>query len=317
MDMAIKPSGLQIDICVTNVSDKNTFKPPSRANSATELAPPNPPFIVDQTNHLNPSQTSLMSDDPENQVKDIVDMYGGLDHEEHALDLTNFDKEDDTRLPGEGQLSQRLRKEGRIRRAETRRQASLSKFEPPQTDTLSPGLLSSHGYLSPSYEPLKSVSPISPISPPDMYPPPTSTTLNSLPRSSSPVLPISSLESKFDLDEIEARDMLTVAERARPGRPRIDVIIAGEARRCQGSMIVACEYYFRSYGFGFTKQSQAAGQRRLMLLYANIYHSRSILLVFFTKEHLILTWFPKTSNGDLSPCSRPFHSFAQFFNNFY
>lgn len=44
-----------------------------------------------------------------------------LGHETHALDYTNFDGDDDTPLPGENRLSRKLIKEGRLRRAKSRR----------------------------------------------------------------------------------------------------------------------------------------------------------------------------------------------------
>lgn len=42
----------------------------------------------------------------------------------HVLDFTNFDGEDDTRTPGEAQLSKRVKKEGRLRRARSRKVAA-------------------------------------------------------------------------------------------------------------------------------------------------------------------------------------------------
>lgn len=46
---------------------------------------------------------------------------GELGHEEHQLDLTNFDGENDDRMPGETSLNRTLKKEGTIRRALTRK----------------------------------------------------------------------------------------------------------------------------------------------------------------------------------------------------
>ena len=53
------------------------------------------------------------------------------DEEDHVLDLTNFDGEDDTRVPGEMQLSLRVKKEGRLRRAKSRKvqAAALAKAD--------------------------------------------------------------------------------------------------------------------------------------------------------------------------------------------
>lgn len=44
----------------------------------------------------------------------------------HVLDLTNFDGDDDTRVPGESQMSMRVKKEGKVRRAQSRRKASAT-----------------------------------------------------------------------------------------------------------------------------------------------------------------------------------------------
>lgn len=61
---------------------------------------------------------------------DASDGYGGgsaegegdeLGHETHVLDYTNFDGDDDTPLPGENRLSRKLIKEGKLRRAKSRR----------------------------------------------------------------------------------------------------------------------------------------------------------------------------------------------------
>jgi len=46
---------------------------------------------------------------------------GELGHEEHQLDLTNFDGDNDERMPGESSLNRKLKKEGTIRRALTRK----------------------------------------------------------------------------------------------------------------------------------------------------------------------------------------------------
>ena len=151
MDM-VPTSALQVDIFVTNVVSK-TVPPPSVPRSmrgeGDKLAPRTPQFAQSGTNRysnvsdigmestisINTTDISFINvprteDDAGNEVMDIVDMYGELGHEEHELDLTNFDGEDDTRLPDETQLSYRLRKEGKLRRAKTRKSqsGSLSKL---------------------------------------------------------------------------------------------------------------------------------------------------------------------------------------------
>jgi FAD-binding domain len=61
------------------------------------------------------------------------ELLGGWEQE---VDLTNFNGDDDTELPGEAQLSNRLRKEGFVRRAETRRltMAGIGTTERPRGD---------------------------------------------------------------------------------------------------------------------------------------------------------------------------------------
>jgi hypothetical protein len=48
-------------------------------------------------------------------------MEGELGHEEHRLDLTNFDGDNDDRVRGESTLNRALKKEGTVRRAITRK----------------------------------------------------------------------------------------------------------------------------------------------------------------------------------------------------
>lgn len=223
-----------------------------------------------------------------NDLLDIVDMYGELGHQEHVLDLTNFDGEDDTRLPGETQLSYRLRKEGKIRRAKTKKtqgallpkldlghhtveaddRLSSSQAPPvshsfPRSHTHSQGLES---LRSPSIPPLSPWSPrsSSPVTPQThaahsfLYADPggvlSSASPVSLTPSSQLETPVhpdakakrathhSRRHSRFDMDEAEAEDMPIVAERARPGRAKIDRIVADEAGCSRGAMIVACEF---------------------------------------------------------------------------
>jgi hypothetical protein len=48
-------------------------------------------------------------------------------------------------------------------------------------------------------------------------------------------------EVKLDFDERELHDVAIVAEYARPGRPKLDRLLADEVERAKGSIIVACE----------------------------------------------------------------------------
>ena len=53
---------------------------------------------------------------------------------------------------------------------------------------------------------------------------------------------------RLDLDESEVEDVGIVAEHARPGRPRLDRILADEVERAKGALAVACEYWVPPVG---------------------------------------------------------------------
>ena len=48
---------------------------------------------------------------------------------------------------------------------------------------------------------------------------------------------------KLELDEQEVQDVGFVAEHARPGKPRLDRILADEVRQAQGAIVVGCELF--------------------------------------------------------------------------
>ena len=311
----VPSSALQVDIFVTNVVAQPPPAPSLELHvpHGDTLAPPTPHFARPGSRSRRNSNASDISMDsaistntftdvsymrvPQaedgygNDAVDIVDMYGGLGHEEHVLDLTNFDGEDDTRLPGETQLSRRLRKEGKLRRARTRKSQSvlLAKHELDQRAT--DARLSSHIPQGPftsryprsesSTSPpavstgLRNPSPLNPSSPVDppfsslspdvpkrhsfLYADPgeTSRSVSPAPSALSGTFTVrdsdayyaerptrhARTQSKFGLDDVEAEDVPIVAERARPGRAKIDRIIADEAGRSRGAMVVACESF--------------------------------------------------------------------------
>ena len=319
MDM-VPSSTLQVDIFVTNVVSKNV--PPSLATHSIRgegntLVPPTPHFAqpenkrhsyasdisVDSTvssstfadvSYMNASRTESGTG---NDVMDIVDMYGDLGHEEHELDFTNFDGEDDTRLPGETQLSYTLRKEGKLRRAKTRRNQNAtlhklevehrtnetcSSFQPQQLEGVLTPIIDHSGsrpmlsprnfdqssnseaihgpftdeYLSPRSPGSNFTSPVTPHahSPQSfLYPDHGDVSRDSskpeafLPHDSKRRQKVHTFRrpTTFEMDEAEAEDMPIVAERARPGKAKIDRIVAHEANRSRGAMVVACKLYFR------------------------------------------------------------------------
>lgn len=138
----VSPSELQIDIFVTNA------KPMIRAFSThgiptNPLAPPAPRFAQEDTSHSSkfekkghspsPSTTTTESDNDYDSVVDLSyyesevanEEKGELGHDEHILDLTNFEDDDDTALPGEALLSMAVKEEGRARRSFWRRSLAI------------------------------------------------------------------------------------------------------------------------------------------------------------------------------------------------
>ena len=133
--LLVPPESLQLDLFVTNFNPSvplgynddgsSTFHGTLDATSSTA-----PPSISEGKG----ASESLVEDDDfiDDQIPDDDDVdlsyytgeyneTGELGHEEHRLDLTNFDGENDDRLPGETYLNRTLKKEGTIRRALTRK----------------------------------------------------------------------------------------------------------------------------------------------------------------------------------------------------
>ncbi|KAI0703624.1 hypothetical protein BC835DRAFT_1303149 [Cytidiella melzeri] len=139
-------SELQIDIFVTNVKPelRRALRPPpthidpTAMKSQDPLMPPTPMFILeeqearrsssDKPNDVSEdvsSRTSVESDISDNDLVDWsyyswdigANEQGELGHDEHVLDLTNFEGDDDTAMPGEAALNDAVKKEGAARRS--------------------------------------------------------------------------------------------------------------------------------------------------------------------------------------------------------
>ena len=282
------------------------------------LAPPAPGFMQRKR-----SGSASSVDSVDDSGRDLVDMsylpaagngdvYHSviLGHDEHVLDYTNFDGEDDTQAPGEANLNKHVQKEGRIRRAKSRRAANAvsAKEElkqragerarnPPPLDTPRPHSPPSKR-LSPSPRPTSpSRSPNFPIyptlsttnggdevhasadayragqasndylpaddkrsrwsvisgtansgtSPPNHSPPPHSPSpFGSNVFASGPMDSVRNLVAEtgiplLDIDADELEDMQVISEMARPGKPRVDRILADEVERSRGAIAVACK----------------------------------------------------------------------------
>ena len=135
--LLVPPDSLQLDLFVTNFSPSVPLGYNDDGSSTIhgELDPPSstdsPPESKSEGHGVSESidgEDDLMDEQiPDDDYVDLsyytgeYNETGELGHEEHRLDLTNFDGENDERLPGESSLNRTLKKEGTIRRALTRK----------------------------------------------------------------------------------------------------------------------------------------------------------------------------------------------------
>lgn len=160
VEMMPDPNVLQVDIFVTNFTDPkfNTgsrpdFNPGYLSGTSTDrfssfgapsvpsdpLAPPAPRFAREGRAERRLSISSDTSVDSTGSSTSLADLHyedGGKSGQSkdaeieseigHVLDLTNFDGDDDTRVPGEAQFSLKVKKEGKVRRAQSRRVANAA-----------------------------------------------------------------------------------------------------------------------------------------------------------------------------------------------
>lgn len=343
--MAMIPAPeLQVDIFVTNVkyAPKPTPALQRIPSDNASLAPPAPQFARhgQTTPRGRPSSTGSADSDYESDLESFVDLSyytgdfgeqsGELGHEEHVLDLTNFEGDDDTAMPGETQFNQSVKREGKLRRQASQRAADLlnprkkkresrnDHYPPTQMPGSTVRLVArdpsedfasrssqeahraalSHLQTDLAHSPCAAKSPVGrPFSPTSMpmqsphstlVPTPSSSTIygfsdspNRDPKRSSEVSgpsgpservmtrPLSNASQmsgwseagslaaliaevevprsrsgeqiKLELDEQEMQDVGFVAEHARPGKPRLDRILADEVRQAQGAIVVGCE----------------------------------------------------------------------------
>ncbi|KAG1753453.1 hypothetical protein EDB19DRAFT_1979473 [Suillus lakei] len=325
----VPSSALQIDIFITNFkpnalkeSDLPSLQVPQRPLFTSEpvhfedLQPPHPSFARGSPSFLR----SDSNDSIENSESDVDLSYYtgepgdpiapeediGLAHESHILELTNFDGDDDTALPGEHSLSRKVKKEGKMRRAQSRKVATAlaanKELEERTVRLLEP--TSRPGSVQLAANRVSAISAVSgrstdrllPISTSsdkrwseismDTFASPTTSMYGDSPtrgrqstypestfsgrpspmgRAGAPAsiysacgwesnsdagssrgllsssAPDGSLDSiQFDISEEEARDINIVAEHARPGKPKLDRILADEVEQSEGSVMVAC-----------------------------------------------------------------------------
>ncbi|KAH9946045.1 uncharacterized protein BXZ73DRAFT_86249 [Epithele typhae] len=118
---------LQIDIFVTNVRPSAGPKQPKStglADKEEDHSLPHSPLTPDSR------RSSQTFTEEGGDYIDVVDLSyytsviqedGELGHEEHILDYTNFEGDNDSALPGEDQFNISVKKEGKTRRATTQR----------------------------------------------------------------------------------------------------------------------------------------------------------------------------------------------------
>lgn len=352
----VPSSALQVDIFVTNPTEiknnRHSLLSDTIHGGRDEFAPPTARFMGRQRSGSNSSADSITSAQysAANSMIDLSylqsagesgtfgrDRYlgGELGHEGHILDYTNFDGEVDTRAPGEANISKNLQKEGKIRRARSRRvtvaqtakaelesrskQGAYTPMSP--TTTVTQPMLDTHGERDPfksnmpsregglpqgayspitrrlsqpppsSFDPRYAVSAADQYRSNDAYPwltDPASQNRWSPPsnqqayRPPSPVskstddfhLSVGDLhrgitpspapggdsihqlmndrpesrqsdtgehEPRLEISEQELEDISFVSEMARPGKPKIERVLADEVGRSRGAVAVACE----------------------------------------------------------------------------
>lgn len=242
------------------------------------MSRPSPAFIWDTEKisrlGTRPNLSSHSPDVENNDVADILDMYGTSDHEQHILDLTNFDGEDDTQLPSERQLSRRLREEGHFRREQSRL-SGLPAFsrDSIHEKRMSGFLYSKHSETAHRPSNLRTSLAVNGSQsavtlPEDTFPGESPFSPLSAGSSTNLVRTTSASDrnflksqdprrhTRFDMDEVEAEDVPLVSELARPGRADISRIIAEESARSHKSMIVTCEstlFYFTHHFLIFVR----------------------------------------------------------------
>jgi hypothetical protein len=210
---------------------------------------------------------------------------GELGHEEHQLDLTNFDGDNDDRVRGENTLNRAVRKEGTIRRAITRKKKTMrrSKRASEAFDSSKLGTLSDLPTVpeaiqeeqSPTGRPradsttssadpvgrrhaaarssLLSISSIAPTVGWDtsgygddmagsrQSKRMSTVSLASQASSMQALMREAMEEPQLELGEQEMRDINVMAEFARPGRPKVEMILREEVTMADGRVVVACE----------------------------------------------------------------------------
>ena len=134
------PNVLEMEIFVTHMPDPKPKAPPTPTDTKyhteelydpylDQLKPPAARFAQEGKRDRHDSFSSVDSHDSHITDTDHFDLAGPGEQPEvvDSLDLTNFDGDDDTAVPGEAQFSLKLRKTGKMRRSQSRHAASALK----------------------------------------------------------------------------------------------------------------------------------------------------------------------------------------------
>jgi len=144
-------SQLQIDLFVTNDTPRRSKRRPSAQplaanfDSTDELAPPTAPFAR-QARGGSPSRDSVVSEmsdwsdaeESPSHSRQFSQMPGYGDHVDSVTDLVLFEGEEEERTPAELEVSSKLKKEGKLRRAISRRGGKGSMKRPAVNSTAPP-----------------------------------------------------------------------------------------------------------------------------------------------------------------------------------
>src|SRR3984957_6147088 len=305
----VPPPALQIDIFITNfktLEHERVYPTPAAPRPVTPSVPTDyAPVAVEDSDQLLPpvprfarqrsnSVTSLPS--ANSSVESFVDMNPVTEHfgdhfdeeqnigdvedrENFTLDLTNFEGDDDDALPGEESFSRRVRRQGKIARAKTRkalkaaggRRVSYARHgrsdSEQSTDTVMGPTRPMSGHFEVDVEHHSDPESSSPRSPQvDRQARPGHVRAPSSLSTMEPLRPGSAMGKDWDamsghslmsqpdtgpegglrheVEDDELTDVNIVSECARPGKPKLERILADEVEHSQGSTIVGCSLVF-------------------------------------------------------------------------
>jgi len=270
--MALLPgSELEVNVFVTKAQATHgpSIDLPSEPLSLeSALLPPSPQFSRHSHGELLLSSPAMESVDSIQPAGSVTYLNQGDDVGTHDLvNLTNYEGDHEFEIPGESSLNQHIRKEGKIRRAISKKLSNsgpvtlTSKRMSLNIDRIgSDDSSSTQTYLSSGSQRLRSSVDfdvfVSDLPPQLVLPSNISDNRPSVASQLSPVpqlLPPSDRSSIYTesyigvrLGQEEARAVSVVAENVRPGKPKLDRILSYEVQEAYGPVLVACKLLFSS-----------------------------------------------------------------------